>query len=408
MSRYDNIVIGGGVAGVFATICLESQNTLLIEKKRVLLSKLLVSGSGSCNFTHSGSLSSFCDAYFEAKRFIKNSLYCFDNNSLIDFLNSIGVETICRSDGKYFPKSMKAIDIKRALLNKINSQNKQIKNETQIISIQKQEDDFVLEIESNSQREKIKCKNLFICTGGKSYPATGSTGDGYRFAELLGHSITSVSEALASIYSNHGLTSFSGIGFSEIPVYQYRNSKKIAEFRGDLLITHKGLSGPVILNNSRYFDKGDTLKVNFACQKQHQFLEEILDDFYKNPTVHINAYLKRYNIPKNLLQHILSNLNFESNPQLANISKVNFRKLSELLCEYEVVIEHIEGFNSCMATRGGVSTLEVNSKTMESKIVKNLFFAGEVLDIDAITGGYNIQAAFSTAFVAAKEANRIK
>lgn len=408
MNKYDNIVIGGGVAGVFATICLESKNTLLIEKRRVLLSKLLVSGSGSCNFTHSGSLEEFYDAYFEAKRFMKHSLWNFDSLSLVTFIHSIGVQTICRSDGKYFPESMKAIDLKRALLAKIASQNKEIRIGTTILSIEKQEDCFVLEVESDLKREQLYCTNLLICTGGKSYPATGSTGDGYLFAKLFGHTITPTFPALASVEAHHGLSSFSGISFSNTSVCLYRHSKKIAEFKGDLLITHKGLSGPVILNHSRYFEKGDLLKVNFACQKQHLFLEDLLENFHKNPTLHINNYLKRYTTPKQLVHHLLSISNIENNPQLATISKASFRKLSESFCEFEVLISKIEGFNSCMATRGGVSLSEVNPKTMESKILKNLFFAGEVLDVDAITGGYNIQSAFSTAFTAAKEANRLK
>ncbi len=394
MSTYDIAIIGAGPAGYFSAIqILENNphmNILLLEKCDKPLKKLLISGSGACNFTHSGTIDDFLKKYGNNGKFLRNAFYEYFNDDFIFFLEKNGVQTHCREDGKWFPKSMKAIDIKNLFLEKTKTIHTKLCCE--VTSIENDGKIFTL---STLQNTKFTATKILITTGGKSVPSTGSTGDGYTFAKHFGHTIIPPKQSLASIYSkNFELSEYSGISFENAVVK--KDTKNI--FTGSLLITHKGLSGPIIIDNSRNFYVQDTLYVSFIHETLENFEKKLRDT--KNDT--LLQSLKHYAIPKKLLQYFCDSLKINAAKKIAEISSKNIRELAEKLIAYPFTITGIEGFESCMCTAGGVSIKEVSPKTFESKLCPNLYFLGEVLDIDGCSGGYNLQAIWSTAALFAK------
>jgi predicted Rossmann fold flavoprotein len=248
---------------------------------------------------------------------------------------------------------------------------------------------------------------LVIAAGGRSYPATGSTGDGYRFARDLGHSIMEIGPALTPvIIRDYPFSGLAGISFPELKVSIYRQ-KKIREGRGDILFTHQGLSGPGILDLSRFIRAGDTLKISFVPEERKQDLEEWLlcrirvDGKRKLRSTLAELPFCRP-LPARLIDGILEVSNIPGEQRFANLSKDMRNLVVDNLTALPLVVSELEGFDVAMVTRGGVALKEVNPKTMESRIVEGLYLVGEVLDIDGDTGGYNLQAAFSTAMLAAR------
>ncbi len=386
MNTFDAIIIGGGVSGFFSAIklleCNEKISILILEKENTPLKKLLTTGSGACNFTHTGSLDDFLLKYGNNGQFLRNAFNNYFVDDIVYFFENNGVRTMCRDDGKYFPSSMKAKEIKDLFLSKLKN-----------ISIHV--DEAVTEIKKNDTVFSLTtCKNVYhskaviIATGGKSFPHTGSTGDGYIFAKSFGHTVIPLKPSLASIYcDNHTLSCMSGISFSEAKVCI---SKKKA-FSGPLLITHKGFSGPVIIDNSRNFSIGETITISFIQEKRENlesYLKEIKNEVLGNA-------LKKYAIPKKLIQLFCERLSIDPQKKLGEVSHKNISLLLDLITAYSVKIDNIEGYDTCMCTAGGLSLKEVNPKTFESKIVSGLYFLGEVLDIDGDSGGYNLQAIWS-------------
>ena len=386
MQQYDIAIIGAGPAGYFAAIKLLEKKPLitilLLEKCAKPLQKFLITGNGACNFTHSGSINDFLTKYGTNGRFLQNCFYNFFNDDFVDFLEYHGIQTLCREDGKYFPKSMRATEIKELFLTKTKSITTKFNtNVTNIYKI-----DNVFNITTNNDR--FFAPKVLITTGGKSIPATGSTGDGYMFAKNLGHSIQTPKQSLASIYSkNFELAELSGISFENAIV---KKDKK--HYTGSLLITHKGLSGPVIIDNSRNFYVNDVLTISFLTENIETFEKNIR----KNANESLFTSLKQYSIPKKLLQFFCDKNNIDINKKVAETSNKTIRNLAENLIFYPFAITGIEGFETCMCTAGGVNIKEVSPKTFESKIVEGLYFLGEVLDIDGDSGGYNLQAIWSS------------
>jgi hypothetical protein len=245
---------------------------------------------------------------------------------------------------------------------------------------------------------------LVITTGGMSYPATGSTGDGYHLAKQLGHAVVPPKPSLSPVFiRDYLMASISGVSVQDKLIYLYRGNKKINEHRGDIGFTHKGLSGPGILDFSRHILSNDILKVNFIDVNQDAFRNELIKASEKEGRTAIQTYLKKSDLPRSLVMLILASMEIKPETRLAELTKAQRNQVVAALCEYPFIVEKVGGFNMAMVTAGGVDINEVNPKTMESKRVPGLYFAGEVLDIDGDTGGYNLQAAFSTGYLAAKE-----
>jgi hypothetical protein len=399
------LIIGAGPAGLFTAIHSEGRKVLVLEKNASPGKKLLISGTGRCNLTHDCRLGELFKHYGPNQRFLKTALNCFTNNDLIRFFNNKGLETVSDKNGKVFPASQKAQDVLKVLVDSCNKKTIEIAYHQQVTEVRKTETGF----ECKTASGKFQCEFLVITTGGMSYPGTGSSGDGYHFAKQLGHSIIPPKPSLSPVFiRDYKMTSISGVSLQNKLVYLYRSNKKVFEHRGDIGFTHKGLSGPGILDFSRHMISNDVLKINFMDLNPDEFSNEFIKNSEKEGKTAVQTYLRKYDLPRSLVLLVLKSIKIEPETRLAEITKVSRNQLAAAFCEYPFVIEKVSGFNMAMVTAGGVNLEEVNPNTMESKLAPGLYFAGEVLDIDGDTGGYNLQAAFSTGYLVGKQLGLIE
>ncbi|WP_058486760.1 BaiN/RdsA family NAD(P)/FAD-dependent oxidoreductase [Defluviitalea phaphyphila] len=400
MNLYDVIIIGAGPSGLFAGISCKKSNekVLILEKNEQAGKKLLISGGGQCNITHNGDIREFFSHYGNNGKFIRYALSKFTNEDILKFLKEEGLNYIVNEEGKIYPHTKKAYDVLNVLLNKCKKLGINIYYHNKVISIEHKNELFKIITNNNIYFSKY----LIIATGGKSYPKTGSEGDGFIFAKKLGHKVENVSPALTPLYiKNYPFSNLAGISLKDTNISIWRNEKKILSFHGDILFTHKGLSGPAILNNSRYIRKEDIIKINFIKNfNEEDFRNFFIEKLEINKRKTLKSLFRTFNIPKRLSEKLWEMSNSSNELQCANVGKKLRNKIIELLTAFPMEVERLGDFNIAMVTKGGVSLKEINPKTMESKKIKGLYFIGEVLDIDGDTGGYNIQAAFSSAAVA--------
>jgi len=403
LKEVDTIIIGAGPAGLSAAIHL-NRPTIVLEKNTSPGKKLLISGSGQCNYTHDGDISEFMNHYGENSKFLKTALRSFTNRDLIDFFSKNGIQSKTDRNGKIFPCTLNANDVLHILVAACRKKGIPIYTENNVLSVKKNGLGFRI----NTTRELYTCRRLVISTGGLSYPGTGSTGDGFHFARQFGHTILQPKPALSPVFiSDYQMAEMAGVSLQDVAIYLYRGNKKIGEHRGDIGFTHKGLSGPGILDFSRQMENNDILKLNLIGENAEDFRKVFIETSRKEGKQTLQLFFRKYAIPKNLMKIILLQLNIEPGFNLAGVTKEMRNQLVNSFCEYPFCIEKVGGFKIAMTTKGGISLQEINSKTMESKLVKNLFFAGEVMDIDGDSGGYNIQAAFSTGYLVAATINSI-
>jgi len=395
---YDVIIIGSGPSGIFAAANISrNKKILLLEKNKIIGQKFLMSGSGRCNITNNENINNFSKRYGDNGNFLKFAFNEFNNIDTINYFKKRGLNMDIMENGKVFPNTQKSIDPLNILINECKKI--EIHLNEKVLKLEKFQELY----EINTNKCIYKSKSVIIATGGESYKITGSTGDGYTFAKKLSHTIIKTRPALSPIIiKNYNFKENSGMSFKNITFDLYRNEKKIFSKFGDLLFTHFGLSGPVILDNSRYFKVGDILKICFIDKKRDVITKEILAYTEVNGSKTVKYYLKTLNLYDNLIKILLDKNNIPLDLTLANLNKVSRKNLISDLVEYNFIIDKIGDFDIAMATAGGIDLKEINPKTMESKLHKNLYFIGEILDIDGNTGGYNIQAAFSMAYLAAK------
>lgn len=394
----DIIIIGGGVAGLATGAFIQHKKCLILEKKKQLGTKLLMSGSGQCNFTNIEPIQEFFTHYGSHGKHLRKALYNFTNYDLMDYLYQLGVEsTVDMDTNKVFPESREAKDVLDALVRQCNSNGHRIYNQCTVKKVAAIDNGF--EVITNHQ--SFKCHQLVIATGGRSYPSSGSSGDGYSFAKDLGHKITKIKPGLTHVLvQDHPFQSVAGISFKNVLVELYRNQSKVSDYLGDLLITHEGLSGPVIINHSRSFQAGDKLYVRFNSSIDS--LEEwIIHKTITNGKIELHTLLKDL-LPSSMTKVFLKSLSINPKDALATLTKENRKKIVTGITKYPFVIKALAGYNKAMVTVGGVDLSEIEMTQMESKLLKGLFFAGEVIDIDGDTGGYNIQACFSQAYLISK------
>lgn len=406
MSDYDCIIIGGGAAGLFAAANLPPEwKSLLLEKNANCGSKLLLTGNGQCNLTHYGHIQDFFSHYnSSATNFLKGALYNFTNLDLLDYFRQRGVDFIQDENGKFFPRLLQASEILEILLKECRKKtNLQIQCSQSVVELVKESSGIIVKTPFRS----YQTRRLLLAGGGSSYPHTGSNGDGCRLAAQLGHTITPLRPALSPLkIKNYPFTDCPGLTFPEMSVTLYRQDQFIHRQTGSVLLTHHGLSGPAILNLSRFAQIHDNLRVDFLNGVKLELFIQNLQSFatYRGKT-HFKTFLHEHFL---LPQRWLDTLNQSLSSPLQSILSISINQLSKshrieaynYLSAYPMKIQSVGGFEQAMVTAGGVDLKEVNSKTMESRIIPGLYIAGEVLDIDGDTGGYNLQAAFSTALLA--------
>jgi len=403
--EYNLIVLGAGPSGLFCAInsSQKGKKTLILEKKKSPGHKLLISGQGQCNITNEAEIQTFLDHYGEHGRFLRPALLGFTNQDLIRFFEDRGLAMIREKGGKIFPKTHRSRDVLEVLTRECEANNVLICYNQAVRSITKAEDKFNVHCIDRTYLSS----DLVIATGGCSYPTTGSNGDGYKFARDFGHCIAEVGPALTPVFiENYPFRDLAGLSFPEMNISLYRH-KKIRDQRGDILFTHQGLSGPGILDLSRYIRPADTLKLSFVPTEKRDEVEKWLQNRARlDGGVGLRSLLEDLpnSVPlsSKLIKKILEISGIATDSSLAHLTREMRMHLIDNLTGLPLVVSKLGGFDTAMVTRGGVELHQVNPKTMESRLVKRLYLIGEVLDVDGDSGGYNLQAAFSTGMLSAK------
>ncbi|MDP3563707.1 MAG: NAD(P)/FAD-dependent oxidoreductase [Methanoregula sp.] len=402
MDEYDGIIIGAGPAGLFCAIhaAAPGSRVLVLEKMDEPGKKLLLSGTGQCNITHAGEMRDFLSHYGDHGKLLKPALFSFTNKALLAFFEERGLAMQAEDNGKVFPKTRLAADVLAVLLAECKMRGITLQCGEPVTGITCQNGGFGLVTPRATYRSTV----VMITTGGSSYPKTGSTGDGVRFAQLLGQPVTETAPALTPLLiRNFPFAALAGISFENIPFTLWRAGKKVGEYRGDVLFTHLGVSGPGILDASRHIQPDDVIRLSFAGDvKREEFTADLSRRVQENRTWNVSTILAGYPIPERLNRKLLKISDIPDELKCNHFSAEQRTRLVTNCTEFPLTVTAPGGYAVAMVTRGGVALDGVNMKTMESKIIPGLFFAGEVLDIDGDTGGYNLQAAFSTGYVAAE------
>jgi predicted Rossmann fold flavoprotein len=407
MNATQVIIIGAGPAGLICAIRCASNglSVLILEKNDSAGKKLLLTGSRRCNITHSGGIRDFLCHYGENKRFVKSALFDFTNDDVRHFFDQKKLKLTDDGDGKLFPTTNKSSDVVKVLLDECAKHGVTIEYNSPVKTISRVTSGFEAVCNDGGIAARYVCKSLVVAVGGASYPLTGSCGDGYAFAKNLGHSIVDIAPALAPlIIKDFACRSCAGISLQDTKFSLYRADKKIRESQGDVLFTHVGLSGPGILDLSRYVRADDVIKIALVKSKEREaFEKELLSEFIKDGKRSIKKCLSRYKIPERLLLLTLSMCGTSPDLNAASIDKKARARIADALTGLPFAIDKTGDFSEAMVTRGGVALHEINRNTMGSRIVSGLYFVGEVVAVDGDTGGYNLQFAFSSGMLAAKD-----
>lgn len=411
------VVIGGGAAGMISAIfsARSGNNVTLIEKKSSLGNKLKITGKGRCNITFDGNIDDFKANIVKNYKFMYSSYSNFDNNDVVDFFSKLGVKTKVERGGRIFPVSDKAEDVVFALKRELERLKVKILYNSRVKEVIKDESSYVRQVILDNGKV-IECEKCIIATGGNSYKSTGSTGDGYKIARSLGHYIINVLPGLVPLASLdntckalQGLT-LKNVGFK---LFDREEGKVLYSDFGEMLFAHFGLTGPVVLSSSSVLNRIDNIEeklkkksivasIDLKPALEFETLDKrICRDFEKYSVKEFKNSLVDL-LPKKLIPVVISKTNIDENKKVNQITKEERKKLVKLLKEFEIEVNGFLDADTAIVTCGGIDVKEINPKTMESKIVKGLYFAGEVIDVDAYTGGYNLQIAFSTGVAAGK------
>lgn len=392
------IVIGAGPAGIMAALSASKNNeVILIERNNEIGKKLKLTGGGRCNITNNRDIEEFFEKIVTNKKFLYSALYTFSNTSLLDYFSSRGLEYKVEYDQKVFTKSDKADEVIEIFKRDLMKNDVRIYYNTKINDLII-EDNIIKGVITDEGKEIIGDK-VIITTGGKSYPTTGSDGSMFDILKKYGHTINNFYPALIPLVIKEGfIKNLQGIAMKEVIISTNVKKRKIQR-QGDMIFTHFGISGPGVLKFSSYINK---LLIDNDVNISIDFLPEITKDelskIIRANNKSILNNLKTY-LPQNFVKEIINILNLNE-VKVSELKKEDEIKLIEYIKEMELTVEDTITIKAAMVTSGGVSVKEINASTMESKKIKNLFFAGEVIDIDAETGGYNLQMAFSTGYLA--------
>jgi predicted Rossmann fold flavoprotein len=408
-TNYDIAVIGGGPAGMMAAGRAGElgASVVLIEKNLQLGLKLLMTGNGRCNLTNKiTDQKILIEKYGQGGKFLYSSLNKFGVADVIDLFESRGLKTKIEKGECVFAETDKASDVLNVLIDYLKQSNVEVRTKSEVKDIIFENNKITKIILKNKQ--EIIAKNYIICTGGKSYPKTGSTGDGYNWLNNIGHTINDLRPSLTPVILREKfLKDLEGVSLTNVGIQLFKNNKKIDSCTGDLMFTANGLSGPAILDFSKQI--GQALPGNLVLKID--LLPELdlveLDKKLQNKFTHDNKTLKNSLVeflPKRMIAVVIKISQINPAKKVNMITKQERSNLVGLIKEFSLEIKDLAGYEKAMITGGGVSLSEINPQTMNSKIINNLYFAGEILDLDGPCGGFNLQVCWSTGYLAGQSA----
>ncbi|MBE5956875.1 MAG: NAD(P)/FAD-dependent oxidoreductase [Lachnospiraceae bacterium] len=420
------IVVGGGAAGMMAAIqsAKKGNQVLLFEKNERLGKKLFITGKGRCNVTNGCDVEELFGKVVSNHRFLYSSFYSFTNQDAIDFFEELGVPLKRERGDRIFPVSDHSSDIIRALEKEMDRLGVDVRLNTEVKSLKIEQKDFIETDQDGKKAKKDTCTitgvvlsngrtekadAVIVTTGGLSYPSTGSTGDGFKWAKDAGHKVTELSPSLVPVHIKEDwCQQMMGLSLRNTGFKAIVGKKKIYEEQGELLFTHFGISGPVVLSFSayakKYLDKGITVILDLKpAMSKEQLDARILRDFADKINKQFKNSLDDL-LPKKMIPIIIERSAISPEKKVNEITKEERTRLVTLLKEFDLTVTGLGNFKEAIITKGGIAVKEVDPGTMESKLVSGLYFAGEILDLDALTGGYNLQIAWSTAYLAGQNA----
>lgn len=415
------IIIGGGPAGMLAAIT-SAQNgneTTIIEKNNRLGKKLLITGKGRCNITSSIDIKDFINNIPGNGKFLYSAFQNYTNKDIINFLEENGVSVKEERGNRIFPKSDKSLDVEKAFEREITRLHINVKLNSKVtkIMVKNNKVEGVKYLNSENIEKTLYADKIILATGGATYPLTGSTGDGYKMAKQLGHTVTKIKPSLLPLTASKGsikiCQELQGLSLRNVAIrlMDAEKNKKIYEDFGEMIFTHFGVSGPTILSSSahllRYKNVEELLangKITLEIDLKPALSEQQLDlriqrDFSANKNKEFKNSLDAL-LPQKLIPVIVNLSGIDEDKKVNEVTKEERLKLVEILKKFNVTISGFRPLEEGIITAGGISVKEINPKTMESKIVEGLFFAGEIIDVDAYTGGFNLQIAYSTGYTA--------
>lgn len=404
-------VIGGGAAGMMAAIisARNGHTVTIFEKNEKLGKKLYITGKGRCNITNACDIETLFSNVVTNKKFLYSSFYGFDNYNVIAFFEELGLKLKTERGGRVFPESDHSSDVIRVLEQELIKRNVIVKLHQTVTDLIIENQVF-LGIKLNGEKKMRKADAVILATGGLSYPTTGSTGDGFLFSKKIGHTVTELSPALVPFHikEDYG-RKLQGLSLKNIKIYLYAGKKEIFSDFGEMLFTHFGVSGPVILSASSHFvsyrrkkkkEEKILLYVDLKPALSYEQLDNrIQRDFEEALNKQLGNALDHL-LPKKMIPVMIDVCGLDPYKKVNSITKQERKSLVETIKHFPMHIGNLGDYKEAIITNGGIHVKEVNPSTMESQLVKGVYFAGEILDLDALTGGFNLQIAWSTAFVA--------
>lgn len=403
------IVVGGGAAGMMAAItsARNGHRVTLLEQNEKLGKKLFITGKGRCNITNASDMDVLFSNVITNKKFLYSAFYQFDNYQTIAFFEELGLKTKIERGERVFPESDKSSDVIAALQKELK------KLEVKVILYTKVEE--ILEenghtkgviVRKDGENKIFKSDAVIVATGGISYPSTGSTGDGYRLAKDMGHQVTKLYPALVPFeIEDTFVKGLQGLSLKNVGLTLFAGKKKIYDGFGEMLFTHFGISGPLVLSVSSYvsgYVQKQSMEVEIDLKPaltEEQLHARILRDFEEIHNKQFKNGLDKL-LPQKLIPVIVELSGIQKNKSINSVTKEERNRLVNLLKHFRMAVKGLRGYNEAIITKGGISVKDINPQTMESKIIHGLYFVGEVLDLDALTGGYNLQIAWSTGYLA--------
>ncbi|WP_195953258.1 NAD(P)/FAD-dependent oxidoreductase [Clostridium saudiense] len=396
------IVIGAGPAGIMAAIhASKKHNVILLDGNDRIGKKLFITGKGRCNVTNAKDISEFFDYIPGNPHFLYSALYSYTNEDTINFFENAGIKLKTERGGRIFPMSDKSSDIIKGLSIGLKEANVQVKLNSKVTNII-YNNDKITGVEINNTT-KLNGDHFILATGGASYPLTGSRGEGQKFAKSLGHTIVDLKPSLVPIELNEPwLKELMGLSLKNISLSILKNNKVVYKNQGEMMFTNYGMSGPLVLSGSRYVKNDGNYEVSLDLKpalNESELDKRLQKDFLKYQNKEFKNSLDDL-LPQKMIPLIIKLSNIPENKKVNVITKEERKNLVYLLKNLKAKIKGLRPIEEAIVTAGGVNTLEIDPSTMKSKIISNLSFAGEVIDVDAFTGGYNVQIALSTGYIA--------